>query len=536
MFVGVNVYAQKKIVQQSAPEKPKLVVGIVIDQMRWDYLYRYQNRYGSGGFKRLMQGFNFEHTLIPYVPTYTAIGHTTVYTGSIPALHGITGNNWYEKSINKNMYCTEDSTVRGVGNNDAAGKMSPKNLWTTTIGDELRLSNNFQSKVIGIAAKDRGAILPAGHSANAAYWLDSKTGNWISSSFYMTDLPEWVKKVNADGKPNELMNQNWETLYPLNTYTLSTADNMPYEGNIPGEKVPTFPHQLSQITKDRYEAFKHTPQCASYTFEFAKVAIAKENLGKGNFTDMLAVSISSTDYMGHKFGPNSIEAEDSYLRLDKDIEDFLLYLDKTIGKNNYTVFLTADHGAAHIPGFLNSHNLPGGTFSNRELMNTLNKKVADSFGVTKAIVNLQNYQLYLNDSEISAKGKTTEEITAYLMKLLKKQPNVTNVFETAKLMQTNLPDQIKSMTANGYNSTRSGDIQFTVRAGYFDGGATGTTHGLWNPYDAHIPLIFYGWGVKAGVSNRTVYMTDIAPTVAALLKIQMPSGNVGNVLIEITDK
>ncbi|MCP9752637.1 alkaline phosphatase PafA [Ferruginibacter sp. HRS2-29] len=533
LLTGSVAFAQKNA-PSSAPAKPKLVVGLVIDQMRWDYLYRFQARYGTGGFKRMLgQGFSFENTFIPYVPTYTAVGHTTIYTGGVPATHGIVGNNWFEKSIKKNMYCTEDSTVDGVGVSDWAGKMSPRNCWATTVTDELRLSNNFQSKVIGISLKDRGAILPAGQSANAAYWYEEKTGKWISSTFYMKELPKWVSDFNARDRGAELMKTDWNTLYPINTYTLSTADDKEYEGSIPGEKTNTFPHKLSAITTQKYLAIKYTPSGATLSFEFAKEAIVNEKLGAGSVTDFLALSISSTDYMGHTFGPNSIEAEDTYLRLDKDIADFLTYLDNKVGKGNYLVFLTADHGAAHVPGFLKEHNIPAGTFSDEGFRTELNKAISDSFGFANSIMNLQNYQLDLNTDSMEAKGIDVKAVKKFVLKRLRSKPFITTVFETTDANSTALPEPIKTMVINGYNPSRSGDIQFLVRPGYFDGYNKGTTHGLWNPYDSHIPLLFYGWGIRHGKSNRTTYMTDIAPTVAAKLQIQMPNASVGKVLEEV---
>ncbi len=533
VLISFSVAAQKQTAQRYSA-KPKLVVGIVIDQMRWDYLYRYQHRYGTGGFKRMItQGYSFENTFIPYLPTYTAVGHTSVYTGGVPATHGIVGNNWYERSIKKNMYCTEDSTVQGVGSSEWAGKMSPKNLWATTVTDELRLSNNFQSKVIGISLKDRGAILPAGHTANAAYWFEEKTGKWISSTFYMQELPTWVNDFNAKDRGGELMKTDWNTLYPINTYTLSTADDKEYEGTIPGEKTSTFPHKLSTITTQKYLAIKYTPSGATLSFEFAKEAISNEKMGTGSVTDFLTLSISSTDYMGHTFGPNSIEAEDTYLRLDKDIADFLTYLDTKLGKDNYMVFLTADHGAAHVPGFLKEHNVPSGTFTDEGFRTELNKAVSDSFGYPNSILNLQNYQLYLDINGMVEKGVDVSAVKSFIIKRLKQNPIITSVFELANLTAT-LPEPVRTMVVNGFNATRSGDIQFLVRPGYFDGFAKGTTHGLWNPYDAHIPLLFFGWGIPHGKTNRTTYMTDIAPTVAAKLQIQMPNASVGKVLEEVT--
>ncbi|MDB5202418.1 MAG: nucleotide pyrophosphatase [Ferruginibacter sp.] len=516
----------------ASPAKPKLVVGLVIDQMRWDYLYRFQSLYGTGGFNRLLkQGFSCENTFIPYVPTYTAVGHSTVYTGSVPAYHGIVGNYWFDKSINGSMYCTSDSTVTGLGNNGWAGKMSPKNLWVSTITDELRLSTNFESKVIGIALKDRGAILPAGHSANAAYWYDE--GKWISSSFYMKALPAWVNDFNAKDLAGKYMSQDWNTLLPLEKYSQSTADDQPYELALPGETSPTFPHRLSTNGKTKYEAFKYTPFAASFTFDFARQAMEEENLGKGKATDFLAVSISSTDYTGHSFGPNSIEVEDSYLRLDKDVADFLTYLDKNLGKDNYLVFLTADHGATHVPGFLAEHRIPGGVYSNAALTTEINNSINDLFGFKKAVLSVQNYQVYLDLAGMEKNKIDIEAMKKQVIKILSAKPFITTVYETAKTGEATLPQPYKERAINGYTASRSGDIQFVLKSGYFDGGLKGTTHGLWNPYDAHIPLLWYGWGVKQGQTNRETYMTDISATLAGMLKIQMPSGCVGHVVTEL---
>ena len=515
--------------------KPKLVVGLVVDQMRWDYLYRYNNLYGANGFKRLLsQGFSNENAMIPYVPTYTAVGHTCVYTGSVPAITGIVGNNWFDKLTNRNVYCTDDSTVTTVGSTTNAGLMSPKNLWTTTITDELKLSNNFKSKVIGIALKDRGAILPAGHSANAAYWYDDKPGKWITSSFYMKTLPKWVEDFNAKDYPAACMSKDWNTLLPMSKYDLSTADDKPYEAAIRGEKGVTFPHKLSAIgAADKYASFKTTPFANTFTFDFAKAAIDNEGLGKGSVTDFLALSISSTDYIGHNFGPNSVEIEDTYLRLDKDIADFLSYLDKKLGVGNYLFFLTADHGVAHIPGFMDEHNLPAGTFDDNEITIAINKAVETSFGINKVVQTVMNYQVYLNTDLIETAGKDVEAVKKLVIKILKKQPYIIAAFATEDIATTALPATQKEMMINGYNPKRSGDIQFTFKPGYFDGGNKGTTHGLWNPYDAHIPLLWFGWKIKPGKSNREVYMTDITPTLAAMLQIQMPNGSVGKVITEL---
>lgn len=516
-------------ISKTPTANPKLVVGLVIDQMRWDYLYRYHSLYSNNGFKRLLnEGFSCENTMIPYTPTYTAPGHTCVYTGSVPAIHGIVSNAWYNRPDNKYMYCTDDSTVNTVGSNTKAGKMSPENMWTTSIADELRLSNNFKSKVIGVALKDRGAILPAGHSANAAYWYDDKVGRWISSTYYMDALPGWVTKFNDKDFPGQYMSKDWETLLPDFKYTASTIDNKIYEYPIKGLETSVFPHKLSSITKEKYEAFKTTPFANTFTFDFAKAAIENESLGKNTVPDFLTVSISSTDYIGHSFGPNSVEAEDTYLRLDKDIADFLSYLDAKVGKSNYLFFLTADHGAAHVPGFLKEHNINGAGIDDDEIEKGLNKKLEAKFKVKKAIDHVSSYQVFLKDSV-----RYNEEMKEYIIKELKKEPYIQTAVDLSEISEATLPAVQKERITNGYTPSRSGDIQFIFKPGFFDGSSKGTTHGLWNPYDSHIPLLFYGWGIKKGKLNRETYMTDIAATVAALLQIQMPSGCVGKVITEV---
>ena len=513
-------------------KQPKLIVGLVIDQMRWDYLYRYKDLYDANGFKRLLnEGFSCENTMIPYTPTYTAPGHTCIYTGSVPAIHGIVSNGWFNSKTQQYVYCTDDDTAKTVGSSSSAGKMSPANMWTTTVTDELRLSNNFKSKVIGISLKDRGAILAAGHSANAAYWYDGTVGKWITSNHYMNELPQWVNQFNDKDLSGQYMTKDWNTLLPIAKYDQSTTDDKPYEGTIRGEATVTFPHKLSALKKeDKYEAFRTTPFAMTYTFDFAKAAIENESLGKNTVPDFLAVSISSTDYIGHTFGPNSIEAEDTYLRLDKDIADFLTYLDTKLGKGNYLFFLTADHAVAHVPGFLAEHKLPGGTVDDITIKNDLNKVVAEKINIPNAVAAVVNYQVYLSEA---AKQKEADVKELIIATLRKKDSTIADAFDLEKIEMATMPETQKSMLINGYAPSRSGDMQFIFKPGYFDGGSKGTTHGLWNPYDSHIPLVFYGWNVNQGKLNREIYMTDIAPTLAAMLQIQMPSGSVGHVITEV---
>ncbi len=528
LFTHSTSQAQAKNVKTLT--RPKLVIGIVVDQMRWDYLYRFADRYGTGGFNRLLnKGFSCENSLVPYTPTYTAPGHTCIYTGSVPAIHGIIGNNWYSRLLKKSWYCTADSTVFPVGGS-SAGKMSPVNMWTTTVTDELRLATNFQSKVIGIALKDRGAILPAGHAANAAYWFDDSTGNFISSSYYFNALPNWVNNFNSKKLPDTYLQKNWNTLFPLSTYKQSTVDKEDFE--VSNSKMTnTFPHITAGIEKNKYNTLRTTPSGNTITIDMAKAAIEGERLGQSAANcDFLAISFSSTDYVGHSFGPNSIEIEDTYLRLDKEFAAFFAYLDKTIGAGQYLLFLTADHAAAHVPAFLKEHNVPAGAAEDSTIENQLNAILKRQFNLEKGVEKVTNFQVYLN-REISM--NEVENVKQAVIKELLSFPFVSMAVDLQHLSDATLVEPIKKMMTNGYNQKLSGDVQFVYKPHWFDGSNKGTTHGSWNPYDSHIPLLWYGWGIKAGKSNKECYMTDIAPTLSAMLHIQMPSGSVGHVLTEV---
>ncbi len=542
ILISFASIAQKKPVKNKAQneianavKRPKLVIGLVIDQMRWDYLYRYYNRYSTGGFKRLIKdGFSAENTFIPYTPTYTGCGHASIYTGSVPSINGIIGNEWYDPQLKRNVYCAEDTTVKTVGSSSMAGLMSPRNMLTTTITDELRLATNFRSKVIGISLKDRGSILPAGHSGNAAYWFDAQSGDWISSTYYMDTLPTWLQDYNKLKASDQFYAKNWNTLYPLETYLESTSDNKPYERKNRGEQTPTFPHPLKLYIGKNYEMIKSTPYGNTMTLDLAKLAITSEKLGSANDTDFLAVSCSASDYVGHQYGPNSIEAEDTYLRLDQDLEDFFNYLDEKIGKGNYLFFLSADHGAAHVPGFMKENRLPGGTFNDAAIVKELNELFTEKYKVKKAITTAMNNQLVFDRDEISKANADFDVIKSATIDYLRKRPGVMDAIDLSKIASATLPQRLKEAITNGYNARRSGDIYYVLQSNYFDGGNTGTTHGSWNPYDTHIPCVFMGWNVKPGKTNKTYYMTDIAATLAAMLHIQMPSGSVGDPITELT--
>jgi len=520
---------------QSVIKRPKLVVGLVIDQMRWDFLYRYYDRYQEdGGFKRLLnQGFSCENTFIPYIPTVTACGHTSIYTGSVPAIDGITGNDWWDYDLSKQVYCTDDDNAKTVGSNSDEGKMSPHNLLVTTIGDELHLATNFHNKVIGIALKDRAAILPAGHSANGAYWYDHTTGDWITSSYYMKELPQWVKDLNARKMVDGYFSQDWNTLYPLNTYTQSAPDEETYEFRPFGATVKGFPYNLKQFISKNYGMLPVTPFGNTLTVEMAEAAITGEQLGTGTTTDLLTVSFSTPDYIGHTFGPNSVEQEDDYLRLDKDLGAFFQFLDKQVGKGEYLVFLSADHGVAQVPEFLKSHKIPAGNVDDQAIVDGLNALLKEKFKTDKLVIGMFNYQVFLDRNLMATQRIDKDAVYREVVNFLMLQPGVLRAFAMDGLSEVTLNAEIKKAVADGYYPPRSGDIQVILQPQYIGGqGRGGTTHGVWNPYDSHIPLLWYGWNIHPGKTNKEFYMTDIAPTIAAMLHIQMPSGSVGHVIEE----
>lgn len=509
-------------------QRPKLVVGIVIDQMRWDYLYRYQKRYTDGGFKRLLnEGFSCENTVIPYVPSVTAIGHTCIYTGSVPSIHGIAGNNFVKNG--EKVYCTDDDTVKPVGSNSEAGLMSPRNLWVTTIGDEMKIASNGRAKVVGVALKDRASILPAGHNPDGAFWFDDKSGNFITSTHYMDQLPKWVEAFNSKKPPEHYLSEKWNTLYPKDTYTESTSDENEYENGIKKGVKATLPLNLPELYKKYgYNIIRNTPFGNSLTFDMAKAAIDGEQLGADDETDLLAVSCSSTDYIGHQVGTHAVETEDTYLRLDKAIADFLSYLDAKVGKGNYLVFLSADHGAMNNARFLQDRRIPAGNWDDGVAAKKLNEMIAKEFPNTSDLVKtVMNYQVFFNREVIKNQHLDFAKIKQTVVDFLKEDSCVLYACDMEKTMTESIPEEVKYRIVNGYNRERSGNIQIVLKPNFYTHGMKGTDHGAWNLYDTHIPLVFMGWGIKHGATTKRTFMTDIAPTIGALIHVQAPNGCVG---------
>ena len=471
-------------------ERPKLVVGIVVDQMRWDYLYYYYEEYGIGGLKRLLnEGYSCENTMIPYVPTVTAIGHSSIFTGSVPALTGIAGNSFMLNG--QSVTSVTDTTVHAVGSDitNPDGKCSPRNMLANTIGDQLKIATDFKAKVIGVALKDRAAILPAGHSADAAYWWDGKAGHYITSSYYMDKLPKWVENFNK-----------------------------------------------SNHTEPNFD-IKTTTKGVTFTFRMAEAALTHERLGKDDITDFLTVSVSSTDAIGHTYSTRGKENHDVYMQLDKDLAQFFRVLDREVGRDNYLVFLTADHGAVHNGNFMNEHKLPGGGFSYGPLSD-ITQKLSKKFGAEgKYIKKISDCRIYLDHDFIASHGLDLREVKREVVALMRQDPQFAFVVDYEDIANATIPQFLRERIINGYHSLRSGDLMVVLQGSHQHGTVgpdyKGTSHGTWNPDDSHIPLLFMGWKVNKGATSTPTYMTDIAATVCAMLHIQMPDCCIGNAIQEV---
>ncbi|MEZ4797616.1 MAG: alkaline phosphatase PafA [Flavobacteriaceae bacterium] len=521
---------------QDNSNRPKLVVGIVVDQMRYDYLTRFENRFGEGGFKRMMnEGFNCKNNHFNYVPTYTGPGHASIYTGTTPKYHGIISNNWYDKEQKETVYCAGDNSVASVGTNDYAGQMSPHRMKTTSFADENRLFTQMRGKTIGISLKDRGAILPAGHTANAAYWFHGKSeGSFITSTHYMTELPNWVKQYNKSDNVSKYM-KVWNSLYNIGTYVESGDDINDFEGGFKGKETASFPYDLKTLSTENggFDILRTTPYGNSIVTDFAIAAIDGENLGEDNITDVLAISYSSTDYVGHNFGVNSKEVQDTYLRLDQDLERLFNVLDAKVGKGEYTVFLTADHGAVHVPSYLQSLKIPAGYVNSNLEKQMFNDFMLDTYKSAELIENVSNNQIFLNHEKLKELKLNLSDVQNAIVNEIIKYESVDKAYSGSVFTSANFNTGVEELLQNGFNQKRSGDVVYVNNPATISYSRTGSTHGSGFNYDTHIPLLFFGKGINKGSTYQKTRIVDIAPTMSALLGISFPNGNTGTPIKEV---
>ncbi|TRZ64141.1 alkaline phosphatase family protein [bacterium] len=517
-------------------DKPKLVVGIVVDQMAYDFIDRYWSKYSDNGFKRLIKkGFFCKNANFIHFPTYTAPGHTCIYTGTVPKLNGIVGNDWYDRSLGRARYCADDSTVNTVGSFSNEGKMSPSSMLVNSITDQLKMSNNNKSKVIGIALKDRGGIFPAGKKGNASYWYDASAKYWITSTYYMKNLPAWVDEFNKKGLPDQYLSKPWNTLLPIEQYTESIADDNKFEDTYNGEEKPVFPHNFPELKHRNIQLLRYSPFGNSITKDFAISAIKGEQLGKGEETDFLCVSFSSTDYVGHMYGPNSVEVEDTYLRIDRDISELLDFINDNTGFDNTLIFLTSDHGVCSNPEYLKSQNIDAGTFFPRIITDSVNMYIEKKYGKSNLASYFINQQLYLNHKLVKESGidikDLSKDVAAFIHRSI---PGVMNTFNSYDIMSGIDADEFTNLFRNGYLESRSGDVFVNFRKYWIETRIRGAEHGSPYEYDTHVPLIWFGWNIPKGETSERINMTDIAPTIAALLKIAPPEECIGKPIRALT--
>lgn len=514
------------------PKPPKLVVGIVVDQMRFDYLYKYWNKFGDGGFKKLVNdGYQCKNLQYNYVPTYTGPGHSSIYTGTTPDRHGIISNDWFNRETNSGIYCTDDKTVKTIGSStEKVGQMSPRNLLSTTVGDELRVASMLKSRVYGIALKDRAAILPAGHIANAAYWFDGESGNWVSSSFYGNTLPDWITRFNKQQKAMTYLNQNWKPLLPIEQYTESLADQTTYETPFKGTTSVTFPYDLKKLMDKNggQNLIRSTPFGNSLTNDFALELIKNEKLGQGNYTDMLCVSFSSTDYVGHQFGTDAVETEDVYLRLDADLKILLDSLEALIGKENLLVFLSADHGGATVPSYLMDLRTPGGYMNYGPVESELKTWLKTQTGIDSNIIGIFNDQVYLNEKALKANGTNISETELLVADWLLNVKGIHSSITASDLRRNEFTRGTNHFIQKGFHPKRSGNVIITLEPNWMEYHQTGTTHGSPYNYDTRVPMLWYGWKIEHGESVLPYNIEDIAPTISWMLNIPFPNATSGN--------
>lgn len=518
-------------------KRPKLAVGIVIDQMRAEYLYRFSKNYGEDGFKKLLNsGFNVKNVHYNYLPTATGPGHASIFTGTTPSNHGIVANNWYDRKTDQIVNCVSDVdaiSIPAIKKDESQMSVgsSPKNLECTTITDELKLFFNQRSKVFGVSLKNRGAILPTGHLANQAFWYDISSGEFITSSFYNRPVPKWLKKFNNLKRADSILNLTWSPILEDSKYRGSTLDDSPLEKIHKGREKSTFPYNLRDLRKlnGDYDLLPRTPYGNSLVTKMALACLDGEKLGIGDETDFLTVSYSSTDYVGHQFGIRSKELEDTYIRMDREIAELLHGLDETVGQNNYTLFLTADHAAGDHPKYSELMKLPGREFSSNTIKSDLESQLKAKFGEKKYISHMDMSQIYLTNV-----SQGDPAIIDYILKYVRALDGVQSAYHKNKLDGlVFVQGEIASLLSKSIHAKNSGDIFIIYKPGWMEKRNYGTTHGTRYNYDTHVPLIFYGKNIPKGQTIKKHTITQIAPTLAFLLDIPLPNSSSKQPIVEI---
>lgn len=515
LFLGLSFLLPA---QTEAPKKPKLLLAVVVDQFRYDYLLRFRRDYKAGFARILENGAVFTDAHHQHFPTVTAVGHSTFLSGATPSLSGIVGNEWYDRDTNKQVTSVSDPSVQLLGG--AAGKTgsSPHRLITSTLGDELKM-DGAGVKVIGVSIKDRSAILPAGHMADGAYWFDGSTGNWVSSTWYFKDLPEWVKAYNKSRPADKYLGAEW----------------LPFDAK-PGSAEP-YKKMADQPGSAFYNSLEATPFGNELIEAMAERAITEEQLGQHPGTDILTVSFSSNDYVGHAMGPDSPQVHDISVQTDRILGKLLEFVDAKVGQGNFLFVMTADHGVTPVPEVNQARKMPGGRLAEKDLLGAVQEALNTKFGKGDWIVGHEGPVPYLNYHLIEEKKLDPAVVEEEGAEALRKVPHIFRVYTRAEVMGGRVAeDYVTRDVRNGFFWKRSGDLFPVPEAYYFvaEGAQSrGTSHGTPFNYDTHVPIIFMGAMIKPGKYNAPVAVNDIAPTLAAILEVEEPSGSVGRVLSEM---
>ena len=510
---------------RTGAEAPKLVLAIAVDQLRYDYLERFGHQFSTNGFRLLTERGTFmTFGRYNYYPTVTGPGHASFLSGCGPAVHGILGNSWFDKRSRKEIGCVADSSVQGVGTTNSAGQASPRHFIGATLADQMRLQ--FDSKVISLALKDRGSILPAGKKPAAAYWYDTSTAGFVSSTYYLTNLPAWVDRFNQRQLPQSYAHRTWERLLPPEEYQFTDVGFG--EGHLEGETNTVFNHTVT-VTTNGVVQFFATPFGDEYTAEFALAAIDAEELGQHGRTDLLCLSFSSLDAVGHTFGPFSHEVEDQVIRLDRQLERLFNHLHQRLGLENVMMVLTADHGVAPTVEYAKSKGLDGST-EGGSFMTELMTRMDQQYGAGKYFLSpgLHYGNLYLNHDTLRDKQLSVAAVSSFIRDYALSTGLIQACFTREQLLNGQAPGWIGQCVLNGYNPERSGDLVLVFKPFALPGGSkTGTTHGSLYSYDTRVPILFYGTPFKPGRYADAFYITDIAATLASALRCEEPPGSFG---------
>jgi predicted AlkP superfamily pyrophosphatase or phosphodiesterase len=520
------------------------VVVIVVDQFRYDFLERFADLYGKNGFKRLIdRGALFTNANFNYVPTYTAPGHAAVFTGSVPAQNGIVGNLWFDRDANRTRVMVSDLNSRLVTDAGVVGEpgvASPRVLIGTTIGDQMRLSNNLQSKVIALAQKDRSAVLPGGQRPNGAFWFNAATGTFVTSDYYSKELPAWVKRYNtSDENPKKYFRAKWERVLGPEAYKRAQVDNLAVQRSALGNKFPYVVTGGEEQPGARfYSAFEFTPFALDFVANFAKAAMEAESLGADQYPDLLSISFSTPDLIGHAFGPDSQEVLDTYVRLDRVLADLLDYIDRRVGLANTLIAMTGDHGVCPVPEYVSSLGMDAGRIEVRPILEAVNKALAARFGEEKWVVGFVNDQFYFDRKLIADKRVIASEMERVAGEAALTVPGIVGYYTRTQIVEGRMPDgPIARRVVNGFHRARSGDVWIITKPfAFVTEGNLATTHGSPYNYDTHVPVLFFGQGVRPGRYHVECTPSDLAPTLAALLGVEMPSNRTGRVLFEAIEQ